>query len=72
MRFLLLLALLLSSSSAQVGEKRTLFVMGGRSDYNPEIYSAFIEAAGGVGVARVGIVSAASSTPVQSGHAYEV
>ena len=56
----------------QLGVTRQLFVMGGRSDYNPETYPAFVEAAGGQGVARIGIVSAASGTPVQSGHAYEV
>ncbi len=71
--FLLVLSsTVLLAVRAQLGERRALFVMGGRSDYNPEIYPAFVEAAGGVGVARIGIVSAASSTPVESGHAYEV
>ncbi len=39
----LLFSLAVSSSNAQLGEQRALFVMGGRSDYNPQVYMGLVD-----------------------------
>jgi len=56
---------------AVLGAKNLVLIGGGLDDDNAPIWNKIIELAGGVGVARVGIVTAASFDPLDSAEYYE-
>ena len=62
---------LLTTSTFAQQERKLLLVGGALADDNADIYGKFIEMSGGAGVARIGIVTAASSSPFDSADFYE-
>jgi len=66
-----LLCTTLLQLSAVIGAKNLVLIGGGLDDDNAPIWNKIIDLAGGVGVARVGIVTAASFDPLDSAEYYE-
>ena len=53
-------------------QKRNMVLVGGAlADDNADIYGKFVDLAGGVGVAKIGIITAASADPQDSADFYE-
>ncbi|XP_061407642.1 cyanophycinase-like [Lethenteron reissneri] len=65
-----LLLLLLLGAALEARAKSLVLAGGGISDDNAAVYGAIVELAGGVGVARIGIVVAASGDPADSASFY--
>nr|XP_032813801.1 cyanophycinase-like [Petromyzon marinus] len=66
----LLLLLLLLGAALEATAKSLVLAGGGISDDNVAVYGSIVDLAGGVGVARIGIVVAASGDPADSASFY--